>query len=87
MLRQLLGLRDTVTTVLQLEAQTAEDIPTIGSARAELNTHCDTYVARYGPLNRVTLARGKVDEDGHPTARRLVPPRSAGSKPTPSPCP
>ena len=71
--RALLDLRDTVTTLLTLEAGSQTDGPGITEARARLNEQYEAYVTRYGPLNRVTLSQGRPDPTGTPTTRRLFP--------------
>jgi hypothetical protein len=84
-LRALLGLRDTVTALLDAEAATIDDGDEPGgppaegtpaALRAQLNVQYDAYVATFGPLNRFTLRpTGHVDEDtGEPKLARNNPP-------------
>ncbi|MGI5122754.1 DEAD/DEAH box helicase family protein [Marinactinospora thermotolerans] len=51
-LRQLIGLRDTYTALLNAEAATAEDTDEMAQLRAELNRRYDSYVEQFGPINR-----------------------------------
>lgn len=51
-LEQLLGLRDTVTTLLKAEAASMADTVEMQHLRTELNHRYDNYLRRYGPLNR-----------------------------------
>ncbi|MGH3986077.1 MAG: helicase-related protein, partial [Pseudonocardiaceae bacterium] len=56
-LRALAGLRDTRRALLAAEAATGEDTPALRDLRADLNERYDTYVERYGPINRFTRTR------------------------------
>ena len=61
-LRALLGLRDAVVALLSAEAATVDTTDEITALRAALNTHYDSYLRRFGPLNRFTWrATGRVD--------------------------
>ena len=73
-LRAVLGLRDSLSTLLDLEVATLDDGPA-EQARGELNRHYDAYVARYGALNRFALVRtGRSDPDsGADLYRRSFP--------------
>ncbi|KOX13687.1 DEAD/DEAH box helicase family protein [Nocardiopsis sp. NRRL B-16309] len=51
-LRQLIGLRETYTALLDAEASSAEDTDEMAQLRADLNRRYDTYAERFGPLNR-----------------------------------
>ncbi|WP_246846538.1 helicase [Humibacter ginsenosidimutans] len=73
-LRALLGLRDTATRLLELEAATVDDTDEIVQARDGLRRDYQTYLGRYGPLNRYTLRRtGRTNEAGQETQARVVP--------------
>ncbi|TWD13048.1 N12 class adenine-specific DNA methylase [Marihabitans asiaticum] len=74
-MRALLALRDTTLALLDAEAATVEDTGDIAGLRARLNAQYDTYVQRYGPLNRVTHRRtGRVDENtGQDILARVLP--------------
>ncbi|MEJ3743140.1 SNF2-related protein [Actinomycetes bacterium KLBMP 9797] len=74
-LRELLRLRDTAMRLLEAEAATRDDTDEIDDLRTELGRHYDSYLARYGPINRYnTYETGKVDEDtGEPIMRRVAP--------------
>lgn len=71
----LVGLRDAMSELLELEASTAGDAG-VAAARATLNARYDAYVAGYGPLNRFRLARtGRSDpETGEEVMRQARPP-------------
>lgn len=51
-LRQLIGLRDTYTALLDAESASAEDTDEMARLRAELNRRYDAYVDTFGPINR-----------------------------------
>jgi N12 class adenine-specific DNA methylase len=73
-LRALLGLRDAAARLLDLEAATIDDTPTIQDTRSVLRRGYERYVARYGPVNRFTLRpTGRVGDDGEPTYARITP--------------
>lgn len=91
-LRMLLGLRDTVVTLLEAEATTplpgelatATALPTgpglageeqMAALRERLNRQYDTYVKRYGPINRVTSRNtGRFDpKTGEPVLAHVRP--------------
>ena len=90
-LRMLTGLRDTVVALLEAEATTplSTDLPTAGTLskgpgageeqlralRERLNRHYDTYLKRYGPINRVTSRNsGRVDpKTGEPVLAQVRP--------------
>ena len=75
-LRDLLGLRDAVVSLLEAEASTGEDTEAIAALRRRLNTGYDAYTATYGPLNRFTSRRtGRLDPDtGQEKRARIRPP-------------
>jgi N12 class adenine-specific DNA methylase len=56
-LRGLIGMRDTLTSLLTAEAASVSDSPQIKALRADLNDQYDAYVKRYGPINRYTLTK------------------------------
>ena len=63
-LRALLELRDIELALLHAEAATADDTPRITALRRDLNRSYDRYLARYGPINRVSTRRtGRIDPD------------------------
>lgn len=73
-LRALLGLRDSVLTVLDLEAASRDDTATLADAREALRAGYDAYVARYGPINRVRVTETtRLDSDGQPIFTRRYP--------------
>lgn len=73
-MRALLGLRDTATGLLELEAATAEDTGEITETRQELRRAYQKYLGTYGPLNRYSLRRtGRHNEAGEDTYARIVP--------------
>ena len=80
-LRELLGLRDTVVVLLDLEASTAgEASPEVDermtALRARLNRQYDAYVASFGPINRVSRRESstRVDEvTGEPVVTYVRP--------------
>ena len=51
-LRALLGLRDATLALLDAEAATDDDTDHLDALRTELNQRYDTYLARFGPINR-----------------------------------
>jgi N12 class adenine-specific DNA methylase len=70
----LIGLRDRATKLLTLEAATNDDTVEVDLARAELRSSYESYVRRYGPLNRYTLRpTGRTNEEGEPTYARTFP--------------
>ncbi len=73
-LRAVIAVRDAMHQVLAAQAATLDD-DAWESARRRLNAAYDSYVFRYGPLNRFTLERtGRSDpETGEPTFRRMTP--------------
>lgn len=74
-LRALLGLRDTVVTLLDSEAAQRSDTPAMRALRRELTTRYEAYLAEFGPLGRYTLRpTGRVDtETGEPRHARVYP--------------
>ncbi len=76
-LTELLGLRDVTLDLLNAEATSAEDSEHIGGLRQQLGQRYDDYVARFGPINRVTFRRtGRTDPDtGEERLARVRPPQ------------
>ena len=75
-LTALIGLRDDVTGLLDAETASAEDTPDITGRRARLNRSYDTYVRRYGPVNRTSWRRtGRTDEAGQDILAQQPPPQ------------
>ncbi|MGD9526384.1 MAG: helicase-related protein [Dehalococcoidia bacterium] len=63
-LAALLGLRDCTLELLQAEAESLRGGEHLDRLRAELNDRYDTYLARFGPINRFTWRRtGRTDPD------------------------
>jgi N12 class adenine-specific DNA methylase len=56
-LRGLIGMRDTLSTLLTAESQSVSNSPEIRELRKTLNDQYDAYVKRYGPINRYTLTK------------------------------
>lgn len=96
-LRMLVGLRDTVVTLLEVEATTPlpGDLPAGSAAaaagddqmirlRERLNRQYDAYLKRYGPINRVTSRKtGRTDpKTGEPVLAQ-VRPRQGGFRTDP----
>lgn len=78
-LRALLGLRDTMVALLEAEAATREDTAQIAGLRNQLNEAYDTYVARYGPINRCTWRNtGRIDPDTGEASHARIRPRRGG---------
>jgi N12 class adenine-specific DNA methylase/SAM-dependent methyltransferase len=73
-LRALVGMRDSLAQLLDLEVSTVDDVDA-DVVRAELNRRYEAYQARYGTLNRFSLVRtGRQDPDtGGDLYRRSFP--------------
>ncbi|MGO1312906.1 MAG: helicase, partial [Brevibacterium aurantiacum] len=56
-LTNLLALRDGVTRLLDLESQSTVDGDEIRATRADLRAGYESYVRRYGPINRFTVTK------------------------------
>lgn len=56
-LRGLIGMRDTLSTLLTAESQSVSNSPEIRKLRADLNAQYDAYVKLHGPINRYTLTK------------------------------
>jgi hypothetical protein len=76
-LTALLGLRDATVALLAAEAASAEDTDQIAALRRDLNRRYDAYLARYGPINRISWRRtGGVDPvTGEDRLARISPPQ------------
>ncbi len=76
-LTALLRLRDLTVALLGAEAASVLDTPELAVLRAQLNTAYDSYLGRYGPINRVATRRtGRVDPDtGVERLARIRPPQ------------
>ncbi|GAA3707649.1 lactate dehydrogenase [Microlunatus aurantiacus] len=73
-MRALLTMRDQARVLLDTEARSLTDDPTMDQTRAELRGLWQDYVARYGPINRFTLRNtGRAAADGDPIQARIVP--------------
>ncbi|MFY1633706.1 hypothetical protein ACN27F_10570 [Solwaraspora sp. WMMB335] len=74
-LRELLRLRNLAMRLLEAEAATPDDTEEIDHLRSQLGRRYDSYVARFGPINRYnTYETGKVDDEtGEPILRRAAP--------------
>jgi N12 class adenine-specific DNA methylase len=56
-LGSLIGLRDTLSRLLDAESSNRGITPEITNLRAQLNTQYDAYVAKHGPINRFKLSK------------------------------
>ncbi len=82
-LRALIALRDTVFELLEAQSATWDD-DAFEPGRQRLNRQYDSYLRRYGPLNRFSLARtGRVDPDTGEERHRKVFPRMGGFRQDP----
>ena len=73
-LRALIGLRDAVIAMIDAESDLDASDAVLAPLRRTLNIRYDTYVAKYGPLNRATIVEGKPDpETGMATLSRRRP--------------
>ena len=73
-LAALLGLRDTVVTLLDLEAAERADTPAMRALRGELTARYEAYLGEFGALGRYTLRpTGRVDAAGEPRHARVYP--------------
>ncbi|MHA6752197.1 methyltransferase domain-containing protein [Dermacoccus nishinomiyaensis] len=73
-LAELIGMRDVAVQLLDAEASSIEDTPQMERLRAELNTRYDAYVAKYGPLGKVTISESsRLDKNGDPIVSRRYP--------------
>lgn len=74
-MRALLTMRDRARVLLDTEAHSLVDDPTMEQTRDELRGLWEDYTARYGPINRFTLrGTGRAAADGEPIRARIVPP-------------
>lgn len=70
-LRDLCGLRD--VTLALLAAEERDDLAEMDRLRAHLNGRYDAYVARYGPINRVSVTpRLRETPEGHALRGQLL---------------
>jgi N12 class adenine-specific DNA methylase/predicted ABC-type ATPase len=53
----LVGLRETLSALLDAEASSPDITPEITGLRADLNRQYDAYVAKFGPVNRFKLSK------------------------------
>jgi len=76
-LRQLLGLRDTVTALLEAETASLDDTPDLDRLRGELGRRYDTYVRAHGPVSRFSWRHtGRTDRgSGEEKLARIRPPQ------------
>ena len=76
-LRQLLGLRDAVTGLLDAEAASLDDTPELEALRRDLNLRYDTYLRNYGPISRFSWRHtGRTDPGtGEDKLARIRPPQ------------
>ncbi|WP_137802576.1 helicase-related protein [Kocuria sp. 2SI] len=73
-MRALLGLRESATRLLELEAASADDTEEITSTRENLHRDYRKYLGTYGPLNRYTVRRtGRTNDSGEETYARVMP--------------
>jgi N12 class adenine-specific DNA methylase len=56
-LRGLIGMRDTLQSLLSAESTSVTNSPEIRALRQTLNDQYDAYVKRYGPINKYTLTK------------------------------
>jgi SAM-dependent methyltransferase len=76
-LRQLLGLRDAVISLLEAEAASLDDTPELTALRRDLNLRYDTYLLTYGPISRFSWRHtGRTDPGtGEEKLARIRPPQ------------
>jgi SAM-dependent methyltransferase len=76
-LRQLLGLRDAVTGLLEAEAGSLDDTPELDALRQDLNLRYDAYLRTYGPISRFSWRHtGRTDPGtGEDKLARIRPPQ------------
>jgi N12 class adenine-specific DNA methylase len=76
-LRQLLGLRDAVTSLLEAEAASLEDTAELDGLRRDLNLRYDSYLQVYGPISRFSWRHtGRTDPaTGEEKLARIRPPQ------------
>ena len=78
-LRQLLGLRDAVTSLLEAEAASLDDTAELEALRRDLNLRYGTYLRTYGPISRFSWRHtGRTDPGtGEEKLARIRPPQGA----------
>ena len=76
-LRQLLGLRNAVTGLLEAEAASLDDTAELDALRRDLNLRYDTYLRAYGPISRFSWRHtGRTDPStGEEKLARIRPPQ------------
>jgi len=76
-LRQLLGLRDAVTSLLEAEAASLDDTAELDGLRRDLNLRYDSYLQAYGPISRFSWRyTGRTDPaTGEEKLARIRPPQ------------
>jgi N12 class adenine-specific DNA methylase/SAM-dependent methyltransferase len=76
-LRQLLGLRDAVSGLLDAEAASLDDTPELHALRRDLNLRYDAYLHGYGPVSRFSWRHtGRTDPaTGEEKLARVRPPQ------------
>ena len=76
-LRQLLGLRNAVTSLLEAESASREDTPKLNDLRRDLNLRYDSYLRSCGPINRFSWRHtGRTDPaTGEEKLARIRPPQ------------
>ena len=76
-LRQLLGLRDAVTSLLEAEAASLDDTAELAALRRDLNLRYDAYLRTYGPISRFSWRHtGRTDPGtGQEKLARIRPPQ------------
>nr|WP_313315246.1 helicase-related protein [Dietzia maris] len=73
-LRALVDMRDQVLRVLEMEGASRRDTPALTAERDELRRIYESYVRRYGPINRVKVTQtSRLDGDGNPIVTRRYP--------------
>ena len=83
-LRQLLGVRDSVTELLDAEGASLDDTPELAELRLDLGRRYDSYVRAYGPVNRFTWRNtGRTDPITGEEKRARVRPAQGGFRTDP----
>lgn len=73
-LRALLGLRDQISALVKAEATSLDDVA-LDADRSRLHADWQSYVAKYGPINRFTTRRtGRTDDNGDDILAQVLPP-------------
>ncbi|HEY5986191.1 MAG TPA: hypothetical protein VIV12_07440, partial [Streptosporangiaceae bacterium] len=82
-LSALIRLRDATLTLLDAEADHGRSDDSLIPLRATLNAAYDSYLARYGPLNRATIVSGEPDPETGLTTMSRRRPRMGGFRQDP----